>query len=456
MTLDKQNAGRVDQASLFHPFTSVCDHLRDGPLVISEGRGVRIKDINGQEYLDGMAGLWCVNLGYGRREISDAIAAQSSKLSFFHAFNSMSTDVAIECAQALIARAPVPMARVFFGVSGSDANETQLKLVWYYNNLLNRPRKKKIISRWQAYHGSGIATASLTGLPGMHTLFDLPLGPILHVTAPHHYRQAPAGMNEREFSQHLAKELETLIEREGADTIAAFFAEPVMGAGGLIAPPEGYWEAIVPILRRHDILLVMDEVVSGFGRLGTYWGSQKFQLQPDLITAAKGVTSGYFPMSVCFVSPKIWQVIEAESGKAGLFGHGYTYSAHPVGAAAALATLKIIDQENVVAHVAEIGPYLHEEMRAAVGDHPLVGEIRGTGLMLGIELVKDRASKQAFPKEALIGRRLLKNLFGRGLISRALGDTLVFAPPLVIERRDIDELVSKFKAGLEAVAREVQ
>ena len=315
MTLDKQNAGRVDQASLFHPFTSVCDHLRDGPLVISEGRGVRIKDINGQEYLDGMAGLWCVNLGYGRREISDAIAAQSSKLSFFHAFNSMSTDVAIECAQALIARAPVPMARVFFGVSGSDANETQLKLVWYYNNLLNRPRKKKIISRWQAYHGSGIATASLTGLPGMHTLFDLPLGPILHVTAPHHYRQAPAGMNEREFSQHLAKELETLIEREGADTIAAFFAEPVMGAGGLIAPPEGYWEAIVPILRRHDILLVMDEVVSGFGRLGTYWGSQKFQLQPDLITAAKGVTSGYFPMSVCFVSPKIWQVIEAESGK---------------------------------------------------------------------------------------------------------------------------------------------
>jgi len=456
MTLDKQNAGRVDQASLFHPFTSVCDHLRDGPLVISEGRGVRIKDINGQEYLDGMAGLWCVNLGYGRREISDAIAAQSSKLSFFHAFNSMSTDVAIECAQALIARAPVPMARVFFGVSGSDANETQLKLVWYYNNLLNRPRKKKIISRWQAYHGSGIATASLTGLPGMHTLFDLPLGPILHVTAPHHYRQAPAGMNEREFSQHLAKELETLIEREGADTIAAFFAEPVMGAGGLIAPPEGYWEAIVPILRRHDILLVMDEVVSGFGRLGTYWGSQKFKLEPDLITAAKGVTSGYFPMSVCFVSPKIWQVIEAESGKAGLFGHGYTYSAHPVGAAAALATLKIIDQENVVAHVAEIGPYLHEEMRAAVGDHPLVGEIRGTGLMLGIELVKDRASKQAFPKEALIGRRLLKNLFGRGLISRALGDTLVFAPPLVIERRDIDELVSKFKAGLEAVAREVQ
>jgi len=456
MPLDIQMAGQIDRATMFHPFTSVADLMREGPTVIAEGQGVRVKDIHGQEYLDGMAGLWCVNLGYGRSEICDAIAAQSKKLSFFHAFNSMSTDVAIECAEALLARAPAPMARVFFGASGSDANETQLKLIWYYNNLLGRPRKKKIISRWNAYHGSGIATASLTGLPGMHTLFDLPLGPILHVTAPHHYRQAPAGMTERQFSQHLAKELETLIEREGADTIAAFFAEPVMGAGGLIAPPEGYFEAIIPILRRHDILLVMDEVVSGFGRLGTYWGSQKFKVEPDLLTAAKGVTSGYFPMSVCFVSPKIWQVIESESGKAGLFGHGYTYSAHPVGAAAALATLKLIDQERVVAHVAELAPYLHSQMHAAVGDHPLVGEIRGAGFMLGVELVQNRATKQSFPKEAFVGRRLLKNLFSRGLISRALGDTLVFAPPLVIQKADLDELVNKFKAGLEFVARELQ
>src|SRR4051812_10402813 len=329
MTLDQQNAGRIDQSSLFHPFTSVSDHLRDGPLIISEGRGVRIKDIHGKEYLDAMAGLWCVNLGYGRREISDAIAAQSSKLSFFHTFNSMSTDVAIECAQALLARAPVPMARVFFGASGSDANETQLKLIWYYNNLLGRPKKKKVICRWNAYHGSSVATASLTGLPGMHTLFDLPMGPVRHITCPHFYRQAPAGMSEREFSRHLAQELQQLIEREGPETIAAFFAEPVMGAGGLIPPPEGYFEEIVPILRRYDVLLVLDEVVSGFGRLGTYWGSQHFKLEPDLITAAKGVTSGYFPMSACFVSPKIWQVIESESPRVGLFGHGYTYSAHP-------------------------------------------------------------------------------------------------------------------------------
>jgi len=455
MTLDRQRAAQLDRSTIFHPFTSVADHLRDGPLVIAEGKGVRLKDIEGREYLDGMAGLWCVTLGYGRPEITAAIAAQSSKLSFFHAFNSMSTDVVIECAGALLERAPVPMARVFFGASGSDANETQLKLIWYYNNLRGRPKKKKIISRWNAYHGSGVATASLTGLPGMHTLFDLPIGPILHTTCPHYYRQAPAGMTEREFSRHLANELEQLIQREGPDTIAAFFAEPVMGAGGLIPPPEGYFQAIVPILRRHDILLVMDEVISGFGRLGHYWGSQAFGLEPDLITSAKGVTSGYFPMSVCMVSPRVWQVIESESAKAGLFGHGYTYSAHPVGAAAALTTLKIIDNEKIVAHVAELGPYLHKQMRAAVGDHPLVGEIRGMGFMLGIELVKDRATRTPFPKERLVGRRLLKNLFGRGLISRSLGDTLVFAPPLVIQKSEIEELVSLFAAGLEAITKEV-
>lgn len=454
MRLDKQSAARADRESLFHPFTSVADHLRDGPLVIVEGNGVRLKDIEGREYLDGMAGLWCVNLGYGRREITEAIAAQSAKLSFFHAFNSMSTDVVIQCAQELLARAPVPMARVFFGASGSDANETQLKLIWYYNNLLGRPKKKKVICRWNAYHGSSVATASLTGLPGMHTLFDLPMGPVRHITCPHFYRQAPAGMSEREFSRHLAQELQQLIEREGPETIAAFFAEPVMGAGGLIPPPEGYFEEIVPILRRYDVLLVLDEVVSGFGRLGTYWGSQHFKLEPDLITAAKGVTSGYFPMSACFVSPKIWQVIESESARVGLFGHGYTYSAHPVGAAAALAALKLIDEEAVVANVAKLGPILQQEMRSAVGDHPLVGEVRGLGFMLGIELVQDKAARTPFPREKLVGRRLLRKLFDRGLISRALGDTLVFAPPLVLKRNELDEIVTKFRDGLNDLVRE--
>lgn len=456
MTLDFQRAAQIDRKALFHPFTSVADHMREGPpLVITEGKGCRLKDIEGREYLDGMAGLWCVNLGYGRKDITDAMAAQSARLPFSHAFNSMSTDVVIECAEAVLKRAPVPMARVFFGASGSDANETQAKLIWYYNNLLGRPKKKKLIARWNAYHGSGVLTASLTGLPGMHTLFDLPIAPVLHTTAPYYYRQAAPGMTQREFSKQLANELEQLIVREGPDTIAAFFAEPVMGAGGLIPPPEGYFEEIVPVLRRYDVLLVLDEVVSGFGRLGTYWGSQTFKLEPDLITAAKAITSGYFPMSACLVSPRIWNVIEAESTKAGPFAHGFTYSAHPVGAATALATLKAIDDERIVAKVAELAPYLHKEMRAAVGDHPMVGDIRGVGYMLGIELVKDRATKTAFPREAMVGRRVLKNLFSRGLISRALFDTLVFAPPLVLERSEIDELVSKFKAGIEAIGAEV-
>jgi len=342
----------------------------------------------------------------------------------------------------------------FFCNSGSEANDTAFRLARQYWQIAGQPQRKVFISRWNAYHGSSVATASLTGLPGMHTLFDLPMGPVRHITCPHFYRQAPAGMSEREFSRHLAQELQQLIEREGPETIAAFFAEPVMGAGGLIPPPEGYFEEIVPILRRYDVLLVLDEVVSGFGRLGTYWGSQHFKLEPDLITAAKGVTSGYFPMSACFVSPKIWQVIESESARVGLFGHGYTYSAHPVGAAAALAALKLIDEEAVVANVAKLGPILQQEMRSAVGDHPLVGEVRGLGFMLGIELVQDKAARTPFPREKLVGRRLLRKLFDRGLISRALGDTLVFAPPLVLKRNELDEIVTKFRDGLNDLVRE--
>jgi len=444
MTTDAGRLAKLDQQSQFHPFTGIADLAKEGPTVMTGGQGVRVRDVNGQEYLDGMAGLWCVNLGYGRREIVEAITRQSERLSFFHTFNGMTTDVVAECAAELLKRAPVPMARVFFGASGSDANETQLKLIWVYNNLRGQPEKKKIIARWNSYHGSGVATGSLTGLPGMHNFFDLPKGPVVHVSAPYYYRNAPEGMSEREFSKQLARELEDVIEREGAHTIAAFFAEAVMGAGGLIPPPEGYFEEIVPILRRHDILLVADEVVSGFGRLGTYWGAQTYGFEPDLITAAKGVTSGYFPMSACFISPKVWDVIEAGASQLGVFGHGYTYSAHPVGAAAALASLKLIDELGVVANVADVGPHLMNGLRDRLGQHPHVGDIRGQGLMVGIELAKDRTTKESFPPANRTGREILKAAAKRGLITRALGDTLVFAPPLVITRTEADELVDKF------------
>ena len=453
MATQQTQAAQMDQRSQFHPFTSINDLKAEGPTVMVSGSGIRVRDVNGKEYLDGMAGLWCVNLGYGRKEISDAIARQSERLSFFHTFNGMSSDVVAECAEALLARAPVPMSRVFFGASGSDANETQLKLIWVYNNLRGKPEKKKVIARWNAYHGSGVATASLTGLPGMHNLFDLPKGPILHVSAPYYYRNAPDGMSERDFSRQLAKELEDLIEREGGDTIAAFFAEAVMGAGGLIPPPEGYFEEITPILKKHDILFVADEVVSGFGRLGTYWGSQSYGYEPDLITSAKGVTSGYFPMSAVLISPKVWDVLEANADKVGVFGHGYTYSAHPVGAAAALTVLKLIDELKVVENVADVGPYMLQALRDRLGQHPHVGDIRGKGLMLGIELMKDRETKEIFPMADRTGRQVLKASAERGLITRALGDTLVFAPPLILKRVEADEIVDKFALAVNDVLK---
>ena len=453
MATQQTQAAQMDQRSQFHPFTSINDLKAEGPTVMVSGSGIRVRDVNGKEYLDGMAGLWCVNLGYGRKEISDAIARQSERLSFFHTFNGMSSDVVAECAEALLARAPVPMSRVFFGASGSDANETQLKLIWVYNNLRGKPEKKKVIARWNAYHGSGVATASLTGLPGMHNLFDLPKGPILHVSAPYYYRNAPDGMSERDFSRQLAKELEDLIEREGGDTIAAFFAEAVMGAGGLIPPPEGYFEEITPILKKHDILFVADEVVSGFGRLGTYWGSQTYGYEPDLITSAKGVTSGYFPMSAVLISPKVWDVLEANADKVGVFGHGYTYSAHPVGAAAALTVLKLIDELKVVENVADVGSYMLQALRDRLGQHPHVGDIRGKGLMLGIELMKDRETKEIFPMADRTGRQVLKASAERGLITRALGDTLVFAPPLILKRVEADEIVDKFALAVNDVLK---
>lgn len=327
------------------------------------------------------------------------------------------------------------------------------RLIWVYNNLRGKPEKKKIIARMNGYHGSGVATASLTGLPGMHKLFDLPIGPVLHVSAPHYYRNAPEGMSERDFSRHLAKELEETIEREGADTIAAFFAEAVMGAGGLVPPPEGYFDEIGPILKKHDILLVADEVVSGFGRLGTYWGSQTYGYEPDLITSAKGLTSGYFPMSAVFISPKVWDVLEGDASTIGVFGHGYTYSGHPVGAAAALAALNLIDELKVVENVADVGPYLMKGLKDNLGQHPHVGDIRGQGLMLGIELMKDRGNKETFPMADRTGRKILKAAAERGLITRALGDTLVFAPPLVITRDDADEIVEKFTLAVNDVLK---
>ena len=445
----------LDRKSLFHPFTSIREHLAEGPLVITEASGVRVRDRSGRDYIDAMAGLWCVNVGYGRRELVEAMAAQASRLPYYHSFASMSNEPVIRLAARLIEMAPGKMSKVFFANSGSEANDTQIKLVRYYNNLRGRPEKKKILSRRGAYHGVTLGATSLSGLPPMHAIFDLPLPGFLHLERPSHFWHAPPGATEEEFSAVLAAELEALIEREGASTIAAMFVEPVMGAGGVIVPPRGYFERIVPILRAHDILLVADEVICGFGRLGTLFGSNYYGLEPDLVTVAKGLTSGYLPMSAVLVGERVWEALAEGSAKQGPFAHGYTYSGHPVPAAVAHANLDILERERLVARAADTGDYLQRRLREAFAGHPLVGEVRGVGMIAGIELVASKSEKRPFPPAAEAGRRLSRHLLAGGLISRALRDTLAFSPPLVLEKADVDRIVEIFARGLEAVSREL-
>ncbi len=448
----------LDRRYAFHPFTSLAGHERHGPAVMMvRGEGVWLEDHEGKRYLDGMAGLWCVNVGYGRREIADAMQRQATTLSYCHAFSSMASDAPARLAERLVQSAPVPMSKVFYGNSGSDANDTQVKLAWYYNNVKGRPKKKKIISRQRAYHGVTIMAGGLTGLPGVHAGFDLPLPFVRHTLAPHRLWEG-WGLSDAEFVAKLSRDLERVIHAEGADSIAAMILEPVMGAGGVIVPPPGYHEAVSEILSSHDILIIADEVVCGFGRLGSLYGSPAMNLVPDTMTIAKGVTSAYFPLSGCLVSEPVWRTLVEGGEKFGVFGHGYTYSAHPTGAAAAMANLDLIEQEGLVEAAAEQGRYLHERLGAAFGDHPLVGEVRGFGLIGAIELVARKDPPKAFDLKLGIAARVAKAALARGVITRALpnADALAFSPPLVITRDEIDTLVGGVRDALDAVAGELE
>jgi L-2,4-diaminobutyrate transaminase len=440
----------LDRESLFHPFTAIAEHLERGPRIIVSGQGIRVRDSAGREYLDGMAGLWCVNVGHGRREIADAIAAQARRLGFFHSFAGMANEPAIRLADRLKRLAPGDPARVFFGTSGSDANDTQVKLVQAYQNLRGKPRKKKFIARRRAYHGVTLGAASLSGLPWVHAGFDLPLPGFLHVTAPHFYFEGREGESERAFAERLVGELDDRIRAEDPDTVAAFVAEPVMGAGGVLVPPAGYFEGVQEVLRRHDVLFVADEVICGFGRLGEWFGAHLFGIEPDLVTVAKGLTSGYVPMSASVVSRRVWDVLASESK--GVFGHGFTYSAHPVAAAAGLANLDVIEREGLVQSARHVGAYLQMSLRETFAGHPLVGEVRGVGLIAAVELVADRARRRPFDAAARVGPRLVELLAEEGLLSRALGNACAFSPPLVIREPEIDELVERFRRGLEKLA----
>jgi L-2,4-diaminobutyrate transaminase len=448
---------KIDRDSILHPFThlkSFASGSLGGPRIVTSGSGIRIRDSKGVELIDGFAGLYCVNVGYGRQEIAEAIYAQAKSLAYYHSYVGHSSEVAIQLAEQILTWFPKHMRKVFFGLSGSDANETQVKLVWYYNNVLGRPQKKKIISRLRGYHGATIMSGSLTGLPFYHTAFDLPVRPVLHTTTPHHYWHADEGMTERDFSAKCAADLEKMILAEGPDTVAAFIAEPVLGTGGIIPSPEGYWDAITPVLKKYDILLIADEVITGFGRIGARSGSLHYGLQPDLITVAKGMTSAYAPLSAAIVSDKVWKVLENGSDTFGVFSHGFTYSAHPLCAAAGVANLAILEREDLTGNARETGAYLQKRLRETFQNQPFVGEVRGIGLLAAIEFVADPKTKRRFGAEQKVGARLSAACLEQGVIARAMphGDILGFAPPLVITPAEVDEIIERVQRAVRSVS----
>ena len=451
---------QIDRDTLIHPLTHLKDHAAGrsaGPRIFEQGQGVRLTDRDGRQFIDAFAGLYCVNVGYGRTEIADAIHEQALKLAYYHAYAASATAPAILLSERILELAPPAMSRIFFGMSGSDANETLVKIAWYYNNVRGREKKKKIISRQRGYHGATIIAGSLTGLASYHRAFDLPVGPILHTLAPHHYWEAAPGMSEREFSRYCAERLDALIEAEGPETVAAFIGEPVLGTGGIVPPPEGYWQEIQAVLARHDVLLIADEVICGFGRLGAPFGSFLYDIEPDLMSIAKGVTSAYLPLSGALVNDKVWSVMEEGAEKFGPFAHGFTYSAHALGAAAAMANLDIIEREDLTGNARATGGYLIERLHGAFDSHPLVGEVRGVGLMAALEFVADRVQKVPFAPRHQVSQRISAACLDEGLIARAMphGAALGFAPPLVIGRDDVDEIVDITRRAVDKVSDEL-
>jgi len=445
-----------DRGHFFHPSTHMAAHARgETPnRIVESGEGVYIVDRDGKRSLDAFAGLYCVNVGYGRPEIAEAIAAQARKLAYYHAYVGHGSEPSIRLAHMIVERAPANMSRVYFGLSGSDANETNIKLIWYYNNILGRPEKKKIISRWRGYHGSGVMTGSLTGLELFHTAFDLPRQPILHTEAPYYFRRADRSQSETDFAQFCADMLEKTILAEGPDTVAAFIGEPVLGTGGIVPPPADYWQRIQAVLQKYDVLMVADEVVTGFGRLGSMFGSEHYDIEADLITIAKGLTSAYAPLSGTIVSEKVWKVLEDGSDQLGPIGHGWTYSAHPLCAAAGVANLELIDSLGLVDSAREVGGYLNDRLRETFAEHPIVGDVRGEGLLAALEFAADRDAPTLFDPAKKVGPQVAAACLEQGVIARAMpqGDILGFAPPLCLTHSEADRIVDMVKTAVGQVA----
>jgi L-2,4-diaminobutyrate transaminase len=466
MTLDlKENYSleEMDRQSLFHPSTSIADHLRDGPTIVASASGVRVKNHQGRELIDCGAGLWCVNIGYGRAELGEAASKAMADLGYYHLFGSYSNEPIIRLADRLLAlfreRAGAGhLSKVFFGTSGSDANDTNFKLVRYYNNLRGKPDKKKIISRRGAYHGLTAASGSLTGIPMFHKAFDLPLRGVRHTACPHFFRFGEAGEDEDAFTRRTVGKLKDMILREGPETVAAFIAEPIMGTGGCFLPPRGYFAQVQEVLDENDILFVVDEVITGFGRTGEWFATGLYSLKPDIVTLAKGITSAYFPLSASVISEKVWNVLRDASAEFGPVMHGFTYSGHPVGGAVAMANLDIMERENLIENSAAMGVYFRQQLRERFGDHPYVGDIRGEGLMMALELVADRKAKRFFDRGKGVHRIIQKKALEAGVMVRALPfvEAISFSPPLCITPAEIDEALGRFERGFEAAMPELR
>jgi 4-aminobutyrate--pyruvate transaminase len=444
-----------DIAYTLHPLTNLVEHKKSGPLVITRGQGVFIYDEDGKQYLDAGAGLWCVSLGYSEKRLGEAAARQMETLPYSHMFRNMSHDVGIELAERLIGMLPVPMSKIYFNSSGSEANDTAVKLVWYYNNALGRARKKKIISRLKAFHGSSIAAGSLSGLHRSHVDFDLPIPNIRYTDCPHYARYAKPNESEEDFATRMADNLDALIHNEGPDTVAAFIAEPVMGTGGVVVPPKTYFAKIQAVLKNHDVLFIVDEVMCGFGRTGCMFGSETFNLRPDIMTMSKALSGAYLPISAVAISEPLYRAFLQQSEKLGVFGHGYTYTAHPVCAAVALETLRIYEDRDIMGHVRRIVPCFWAGLDR-LSKHPLVGEVRGVGLLAGVELMRNKVTRQNFDAKDGVGTLLVKRCLEHGIMLRAIEDAIALSPPLIISEAELDIMFDGIEKAVNDVAATMQ
>jgi 4-aminobutyrate--pyruvate transaminase len=434
-----------------HSQTNPTRHAEVGPLVMTRGEGVYVFDSHGKRYLEAMAGLWCTSLGFSEQRLKDAAAAAYDKFGFYHSFNHKTPDVTIDLAEKLVAMSPIPDAQAYFATSGSEATETMVKLAWVYHAARGKPGKRKIIGRDRGFHGSTIVAASMCGLPRMHREYGLPLPGFLHTHCPDTYRNSLPGESDEAFGDRMAADLEAMILAEGPDTVAGFIAEPINAGGGIIVPPKDYFAKMEAVLRRHDILVLGDEVVCGFGRTGNWFGCQTVGMTPDMVALAKGISSSYFPISAVLLGRPIRDAL-TEMNKAGeIFGHGFTNSGHPVGAAVALETLRIYDEMDVVAQVRARGAQLKAGLQEIAAQSRIVGQVRGEGLIIGVELAADPASRTAFDPALKVGAMFDEKALENGLVIRAMGDVIGLCPPLIISSSEIDELLSLFAKTLRSV-----